>query len=557
MNDTIDKLINIYKFNILNRISTKLITILFVIMLIIWIFSVSFPSGIMIYYFEIFILLYFIVLWRYMVIYHNSRTAVFTMLLMVVIFLASTLVKKTLFLLAFPLFYAFVESGSDCFNYRLNFLISAIPFLSTLFSLFLFSKIGFLDLCAGLIFIAGVFLIVLLMFEVPEGRFEIPVYNLIKDFIIWKLTFDKSYLEKDLERYGKDETIEFNTLIFLDKNLKQRLSLLISNIHLGPFGNIGSSNFLVKLEDYIRNVADMDFLFLRSYGSHETNVVSEKIASKLVRDLTSEITKIEPISPNYIKIKRPVEIKEGKIRCVAFYLSGKILYFIEKMGESTADIPKSFVNKLNLNDNEIIVNSNNSFVPNRPCTWSNYDLETMRKCLDVLREKLDQEKEYYSVAEYYVFDKSSLFLMKEDILDLGIRTIVFRSKDFSVALVSIDSSNIERLSRDYLEDFLGQSFDYVLVTSTDNHMFTAINMNNAYIPAFTITNVSETIKLFDNLQLYLKYRLNYCYWKKIVFRYKCMSDLYKKLDSMLKYFENTIKLSSFIFIVLALLLFFL
>ena len=236
-------------------------------------------------------------------------------------------------------------------------------------------------------------------------------------------------------------------------------AIIVSNIHPGPFGRIGSGDLpsLILREGRSRGI---ETIFLHGYGSHELDLVDRDVAMLAAKIIASEAATCSPCrSLAHI----PNISERGSVRVIRFGLGGREISIVTRIFKAMDDIPPNvYSTVLRKVGGVILVDAQNVY--DGPTSWDRDDVENLIK---LLNERLDPCSEYVIGVGRRRVDGCG-------VLEGGVTSIYVRSCGKTLKLLVIDGNNIDKKVYKDLKNYFHE------VLTTDNHEETGIAIGRGY-----------------------------------------------------------------------------
>ncbi|AGK60373.1 putative membrane protein [Archaeoglobus sulfaticallidus PM70-1] len=297
------------------------------------------------------------------------------------------------------------------------------------------------------------------------GRFNSK--RLLRNFILFWLTSDPSFFERELERISETKEGFVKCLKIND------VHLVTTSFHPGPIRNIGGALLVEKLLDENR-------IYLHSLVKHDSNPSTSRDVEEIVRkakNLSSFIS---------LKCFKPVSVEGERFKLMAFPFDKLTLIFISGK-KAIDDIPES-INRFaeKIFGECIVVDCHNCH--SQGYEMSSGDIIEILELMEALKEKIDfreVNRLRYSLASARIDGKScervSMLILDYD----GERFV----------LLMLDGNNINCEFKSELENFFLKSGLQPVIFSTDNHSKTGVSPKIGYMPVGS--DVAERKAIID------------------------------------------------------------
>lgn len=300
------------------------------------------------------------------------------------------------------------------------------------------------------------------------------VKRFLKAFLLFWLTCDAEYFEKELRRVG----VRFRGWV---KCLRiGKVKLISTSFHPGPMRNIGGAKLVHRILSSIENS-----IFLHTAVGHELNPVDGENVERIVSAVKCDCAEL--------KAEKPFEI-EGNLYILRVFPFGKVRLVILIGKNETDDLP------FELNE---IAGRYVMLVEAHSAHRSNFEVteDHIREVKDLIERsknvKTDKTDLKYFFKRIRAETKNICGYVAILILDYG---------DEKHAILMLDGNNVDLSFRNEIEKFC-EGFDVrVTVISTDNHSKTGISPKIGYKPVGADEEdrkiVFEFLKdVFENVEL--------------------------------------------------------
>jgi len=328
-------------------------------------------------------------------------------------------------------------------------------------------------------------------------KFGIPSLKIFRAFLAdWTESLEKPF-EEILDRLGEERDVTVSSLIFNDKgNGKIKATIVVPNIHPGPFKNIGSS----PLPSLIKNFLEKEFKCVISVphgiSGHELDLVSQSENKKIIEGVLCAIKETRNFSSrvtNFFIIERDI----AKVGCQIF--NGCALLTLTTAPETMEDLP------LELNDIiiqrakevgfawAIAIDAHNSINGQFERERS---IEVFRDAVSLALERAKNLK-YSSgaikVGAGRVIPKD--LNIRDGMGPGGITCVLIEVDGQRIAYITIDGNNmVSGLREKILSDLEGLGINYGEVFTTDTHIVNAVVLNErGYYPVGEVIDHNKLI----------------------------------------------------------------
>lgn len=324
--------------------------------------------------------------------------------------------------------------------------------------------------------------------------------KLLKSFLLFWLTSDPVYFEKELEKSGYNK-------IGWTKCLRIGGAKLISTAyHPGPVRNIGGATMVSRILNEFEGS-----MYLHSASKHEDNPVSKEEVNKIISsirfNLESETNsdvfvqgltnpsdsdgstlRGSSIGPLKTRALRPFELEGRRFTLKVFPFEDLCLLLFSGK-EAIDDIPSLINLTAESNFGEfILVDSHNAYM-------ENYELsaEEFFEMEELIRKAAEIWKKMVREAERPPFE--SFFYKKRLISENSefAAVLFLRYSDDIHAILMVDGNNIKMEFRKEVEKIFKNKGIHLSLLSTDNHSKTGVSPKVGYVP---VGGSSETEEIY-------------------------------------------------------------
>ncbi len=292
------------------------------------------------------------------------------------------------------------------------------------------------------------------------------VKRFLKAFLLFWLTCDAEYFERELRRVG----VGFRGWV---KCLRiGRVRLVTTSFHPGPMRNIGGAKLVDRILSGVENS-----IYLHTAVGHELNPVDEENVERIVSAVGCDELRL--------KAEKPFEIK-GKRYILRVFPFGSVRLMILIGKDETDDLPYE------LNE---MVGRNVMIVEAHSAHKKEFEVgeEHVKDAKDLIERALNVKTE--EVELEYFFRKERV--ESENICGY-VAALVLNYGDEKHAILMLDGNNVSLDFRKEIEEFCGRRGVRVTVISTDNHSKTGISPKIGYKPVGA--DESDRKVVFDFLE---------------------------------------------------------
>jgi len=320
------------------------------------------------------------------------------------------------------------------------------------------------------------------------------VKEFLKSFTLTWLTSDASYVENYLKKVSEIFNGRVRCLKIGDAKI------ISTDFHPGPFRNVGGANMVKEISKRIENS-----IYLHSPTSHSRNPISRLEVKKIVSAVRCSGEKIKPLKPFKVRGKRFDLICFPFDKVKLIFVSGK-------------DAIDDFV----VNCRDFVVDCHNAY--KEEFYMSENEIREIKKLLN----GLNNFKREFCDVKYYFKKKS----VETESICSYVAVLLLDFSGDRYAIVSIDSNNVLKEFREYIEKEFEKIGFEAIVTSTDNHLKTGIKTKVAYKPAGADEKdwiiVKELIEDCKNAKL----KAAECYYSENVVGINVMGEEFVKCSNL-------------------------
>lgn len=306
-------------------------------------------------------------------------------------------------------------------------------------------------------------------------------------FRAWFNKNDEEY-EQYLQQLSIKKSIATNIMYFIDKITGTPLgSLVITDVHPGPFHEVGSSTLPLMISDNLEKATNAPCLVLRGKGSHENDMPSKKLAfnfSKLIAEsLPKPLVKTTIDPPENWRIYEKAyfdQRRAGPFTMTSLLLEDNNLIVLSKAPLPCDDIPQNTGDYLEALGCKL-ADAHNSGPLDGYSTLNYFPPSNVDQIHDgilrLLKNKITPED--FFVGFSHINYKASL---NTGICDGGAVALSWKTQDKRGILVSFQGNNMISGLRDkIIEELKTLGFKDVEVATTDNHQLsTSLQSVNKY-----------------------------------------------------------------------------
>ncbi len=306
-----------------------------------------------------------------------------------------------------------------------------------------------------LIVAAGVILSFLFIRFMDRNFTTFNLKKLLRSFILFWLTTDPQYFEKEIAKAGFEQAGWTRCLSIGDTKL------ISTSFHPGPMRNIGGASLVPQVLQKFSNS-----MYLHSASKHEDNPVSGEDVQNI---LNSVKCSGEELTAYY-----PYEVAGDRFDLKVFPFNGvKLLVFSGK--EAIDDLPSQLNHSAEHYLGEVmLVDGHNAHKENYDITEEDtLEIEQLiKKAAEIQTEQTEE-----SSIQYFFYNQEI------DNKNLKHAAILFLKYGEDIhAILNLDGNNIDRDFREELENYGRDNGINLTITTTDNHSKTGVSPKVGYRP---------------------------------------------------------------------------
>lgn len=376
-----------------------------------------------------------------------------------------------------------------------------------LFSFFYFNHIFYTNITVYLF--GSAILFIGIMWTIIVDRIGRPnftsAFKILQAFLIAWTENKSDEMEKIAEAKASPKVV--NTLLMKFRPKDQReISLVLPELHPGPFNPIGGSNLPFDIFKFYSNSA----MVMHSISDHSLNIPSKKEVEKYLKSL-NHINHLETGT----KCSIPITITRNDCNCSGFALGKNVIILFSKSPFGMEDIPLEVKTDLEVYAHQVgfeqimIIDAHNSLGPrieeNDIQTLINIGKETLVKLIE--SSQYDFKIGYAN--SFQINDQTDKELQKLPDLGQGQFGVLAISINNEVYLLCwIDSNNMKNGIREKIAMSLAsQGFKVIEICTSDTHATSGKRNTKGYYTLGDVTSESKIINVFNTLATYARTNL--------------------------------------------------
>jgi putative membrane protein len=322
-------------------------------------------------------------------------------------------------------------------------------------------------------------------------------FKILQAFLIAWTENKSDEMEKIAEAKASPKVV--NTLIMKFRPKDERdISLVLPELHPGPFNPIGGSNLPFDIFKFYSNSA----MVMHSISDHSLNIPSKKEVEKYLKSL-NQINHLETGT----KCTLPITITRNDCNCSGFALGKNVIILFSKSPSGMEDIPLEVKTDLEVYAQQIgfkqimIIDAHNSMgaklEENDVRTLINIGKETLLKLI----ESAQYDFKIGYANSFQINDQTVRELQKLPDLGQGQFGVLALSINNDVYLLCwIDSNNMKNGIREKIAISLAsQGFKVIEICTSDTHATSGKRNTKGYYTLGDVTSEYKIINVFDTL----------------------------------------------------------
>lgn len=298
---------------------------------------------------------------------------------------------------------------------------------------------------------------------------------LLRGFLRYILSGEKHPLESVLAKLSSERVLNLHVFDFETSRGDPLGRVIVSEIHPGPFRDIGSSGLPSKV---IAAHGSLPVLYLKAPSSHAENLTFSTEVDRLV----GELDKLRS-ADTHQAIARIGVAARGKFRVAALSFSHVSLAFIDPL-VPMEDLPHHLCKELSLQgvvavDTHSMIARDYSVLEKLSVNLQEY-YEMFSALVEALEDHVEEGQLLVSFKRINYSDGSS-------VAPGGVTCAVFSTGRSSIGLVSIDSNNVQADFKPTLMKSLEKYVSIPVIASTDTHLLTGRKTGVEYYPAGSVS----------------------------------------------------------------------
>jgi len=302
----------------------------------------------------------------------------------------------------------------------------------------------------------------------------------LRNWLDRRTDIEKAFDELGEVQYVNPRIIELGDLL-----------LIYTDVHYGPFSNIGSSRLPIILTHAFNKIGYRNVLTLHGLGSHDRNIASLDHASKYVEELVKTFL---GNSGSILLYRGAFSVENSEWRLISIVFDKLTIIIASRPIKGIDDLPYDIQLEYELKTrvkgygDVIILDAHNSELQDEP------DLNSLKKLLDQAISKIE---EYMNRPPVEVLYRYKCFESKAPGLVDGYGCIVCLSGENreEACILYLRGNNMKPGARENLikamEDI---ETPYLEVVTNDEHSETGTRAHIAYIPVHDTPDLIRSVK---------------------------------------------------------------
>ncbi len=300
-------------------------------------------------------------------------------------------------------------------------------------------------------------------------------------------------MERIAEAKAHDEEVYTHTIRFNSHN-SNHVSIVLPQVHPGPFNPIGGSNLPYVIYYFFRKTA----LVLHSVTDHSFNIPSRKELEKYISTL-SEHTTLEEGNTCTI----PIRVKNGESSVTGIAFGRVVIVILSMAPKGMEDVPEAVGREiqkyaLQLGFKQVlVVDSHNAMGDILGDYESNNLVSAAKQCL----EKLTQGDQYkFKIGFANSDDGCPNLSTAGDLGQGGLAVLSIEVERKMYALGWADSNNMQNGLREYIISTLdNKGIKMLEICTSDTHSTSGKRTRQGYYPLGEMSNHSNIAEMLFNM----------------------------------------------------------
>lgn len=363
-----------------------------------------------------------------------------------------------------------------------------------LFSFFYFNHIFYTNFAVYLF--GSVILLIGILWTIVIDRIGRPnftsAFKILQAFLIAWTENKSDEMEKIAEVKASPKMV--NTLIVkLKPHNQKEISMVLPELHPGPFNPIGGSNLPYDIFKFYSNSA----MVMHSISDHSLNIPSKKEVEKYLKSLNQH-SHIESGE----KCSIPVTITNSDCNCSGFALGKNVIIMFSKSPSGMEDIPLDVKTNLESYARDIgfeqimIIDAHNSLGEKIEEKHVKILIKIGKECLSRIKDSDQFSFKIGYANSFQIEEQTRRELLK--LPDLGpgqFGLLIISIKDTDYSLCWIDSNNMKNGIREKISDLLvSNGLKIIEICTSDTHSTSGKRNTKGY---YTLGDITTEYKILD------------------------------------------------------------
>ena len=316
--------------------------------------------------------------------------------------------------------------------------------------------------------------IIAYVFNAPlKKAFSVKSTSAISKFVSQWL-YESKELEEEFERIGQEVNINVDSILL--RNKRGTCIITVPQVHFGPFGTLGGSNFPHLISKELEKTTDCAIV-LHGACTHDMNPTSSKEVYKITNEISKFLRSHRSQKPTKTLF---LETKAGNSKAHHLILGDTLFSTFTRYPETTEDMDYGLGLVLKekghrLFDKTIIADEHNSETGEiTQFVLGTKEAEEYMEAMDQLIKKPLILKGHRGKAAFgkWLDDSHMLY----GIGDNGVGIVIFQMGRKKILYLVFDANGIKPSSKEKLEEILkGEGYDQVIILTTDSHTLNKVS----------------------------------------------------------------------------------
>ncbi|MEM4287549.1 MAG: DUF2070 family protein [Candidatus Caldarchaeum sp.] len=295
-------------------------------------------------------------------------------------------------------------------------------------------------------------------------------FTLLQAFLSSLLSGRSKDLEEMMERLGRSEEVRCE-LFVVRREGQQPLAIVVSEIHPGPFRNVGSSMFPSLVQQKL-SAKGFESVVFKGLSSHEKNIANFETSESIAEQIASEALALS-LSSRLKPFTFPVRHCLNGVSALTWGMAGRTITVLTLHPQPMEDLPPEIVADVS-SDRVVVVDAHNSFSDG----FEALEKDSVERIKTLLQTTMQQDVEDVNgVSVGFARIVPSKIGLAEGVGAGGISCIIFEAGGRKAAVVVADANNALPWVRDSVVE-IGRRYGCVEaeLCTTDTHMVNAVSL---------------------------------------------------------------------------------